>query len=65
MNHYKPNDIEAYDIINTVFTYFGSDLTNIEAFYIGNILKYLLRYKYKGQKEDDIEKLIEYAKKLK
>ena len=65
MNHYKPNDIEAYDIINTVFTYFGSDLTNTEAFYIGNILKYLLRYKYKGQKEDDIEKLIEYAKKLK
>ena len=63
-NHYKPNDIEAYDIINTVFTYFGSDLTNIEAFYIGNILKYLLRYKYKGQKEDDLKKLIEYVNKL-
>ena len=65
MNHYKPHDIEAYDIINTVFAYFDSDLTSIEAFYIGNILKYLLRYKYKGQKEDDIDKLIAYAKKLK
>lgn len=64
-NYYKPHDTEAWDLIDQVLTYYGSDLTGGEPFYIGNIMKYLLRYKYKGKAEEDINKLIRYAQKLK
>lgn len=63
-NYYKPHDIEAWDLIDQVLSYYGSDLTNVECFYIGNILKYLLRFKYKDQKKEDLKKLIKYVEKL-
>ena len=63
-NYYKPHDIEAWDVIEKVLSFYGSDLTGAECFYIGNILKYLLRFKYKGQAQSDLEKVKVYVDKI-
>lgn len=63
--YYKHNGIEAWDIIEVVMTYFGNDITGAEAFYTGNILKYLLRYPYKCLRNEDLDKIITYCVRLK
>ena len=65
VNYYKPHGTEAWDVIDSVLSFYGADLKGAEPFYIGNILKYLLRYKYKGQAQSDLDKLIRYVEKLK
>lgn len=57
-DYYYRNGIEVIDVINTVFKFFGSDLSSMESACIYNILKYLMRYKYKGNPEQDLRKVI-------
>lgn len=64
-NYYKPHDIEAWDLIEYAMKYYRSDIDGSEAFYIGNILKYLLRFKYKGQRNSDLNKIQMYCERLK
>lgn len=48
-NHYRgKNGLEAWDVIEA----FTSDLTGIEAFDIGNVLKYICRWKHKNGIQD-------------
>ena len=48
-NHYRgKNGLEAWDVIEA----FTSDLTGIEAFDIGNVLKYICRWKHKNGVQD-------------
>ena len=64
-SYYNPNGIVAWDLIDTVLSFYGSDLSPSECFNIGNILKYLLRFKYKGQALSDLDKAIDYLKRVK
>lgn len=57
-NYYNRNGIEAKDIIRAIYQYYGSDLSSWEAACIYNIVKYLMRYKYKGNAKKDLDKLI-------
>lgn len=63
-DYYNPHGIEAWEVIEKALAFYGGDLNSSEAFYIGNILKYVLRYPYKGQKESDLEKAITYLGRL-
>lgn len=56
-NHYNSGSIEVIDYIDSVC---GEQK---EAFYVGNIIKYISRYKNKNGSED-IEKAIWYANRL-
>lgn len=58
-DYYKNGSIEVFDIIKA----FGKDLTGIEAFYFGNILKYVCRFKQKNGIED-LRKAETYLKLL-
>lgn len=64
-SYYKPHDVSAWDLIESVLEYYGNDLSPSECFDIGNILKYLLRFKYKGQALSDLDKAIDYLKRVK
>ena len=55
--HYKHYSMEVIDIIRMVTA--NPDLDATEGYYIGNILKYVLRYKYKGG-ADDLYKAQDY-----
>lgn len=57
-NYYYRNGIEVKDIIRDVLDFFGSDLTGYEASCVYNVLKYLMRYKFKGNPEQDLNKAI-------
>ncbi len=57
--HYNMGNIETIDIIESLV----ENLTGFEGYIIGNILKYLHRYKYKNGKED-LEKARWYMDKL-
>ena len=46
--HYNYAEIECIDVIKAA----TSELTGVEAFCIGNAIKYLWRYKHKNGKED-------------
>lgn len=46
--HYRKNTIEAIKVID--------DLCKTDEFYLGNVLKYVLRCNYKGDKRGDLEK---------
>lgn len=55
-NHYQSkNGIEVFDVIKA----FTEELNGIESFYVGNILKYICRYKKKNGIED-LEKAKNY-----
>lgn len=64
-DHYNQNGIEVWDVINA----FMKDLSGAEAFYAGNVIKYVLRWNHKNGIEDlkkakvYIDKIIEGRKK--
>ena len=58
-NHYKQGKVECIDAIESATT----NKTGIEAFYVGNIIKYLWRYESKNGLED-IKKAKWYLDKL-
>lgn len=66
-SHYNQNGMEVWDVIKA----FTSDLNGAEAFYAGNIIKYVLRWNKKNGIEDlekakvYIDKIIEEEKKNK
>ena len=49
-NHYTYGKLECIDVIKEVTN--GNDTMGIEAFYLGNVIKYLWRYKHKNGIED-------------
>lgn len=58
-NHYNQNGIEVWDVINA----FTKDLEGAEAFYAGNVIKYVLRWNHKNGIED-LEKAKVYIDKI-
>ncbi len=64
-DYYYRNGIQVKDVINQVYQFFGEDLSSWEAACIYNILKYLMRYKYKENPKQDLDKLIVNIKWLK
>lgn len=69
-NYYFHNGLAAWDIIDTIQAYHNDGIDNTEAGYLFCIMKYLLRYPYKGNSSGDLEKaktyidrLIDYIKK--
>lgn len=58
-DYYMKSGVECYDVIKAAV----SDLNGIDAFYVGNAMKYLWRYKQKNGKED-LKKAREYIDKL-
>ena len=63
-DYYNRNGVEVYDILNLVYQFFGDDLNAKEGFYIGNIIKYLMRYKFKNDPVSDLRKIEVYRLKL-
>ena len=55
-NHYNNGDIEVIDYIKDKL-----GIEGYEAFCIGNVIKYVSRYKHKNGKED-LEKALTYIK---
>ena len=56
-SHYQGKyGLEVYDVLENF-------LKDVESYYVGNIIKYILRYKQKNGLED-IKKAREYADKL-
>lgn len=64
-SHYNQNGMEVWDVIKA----FTSNLSGAEAFYAGNVIKYVLRWDHKNGIEDlekakvYIDKIIEMEKK--
>ena len=58
-SHYNQNGMEVWDVIKA----FTSDLNGAEAFYAGNVIKYVLRWNHKNGIED-LEKAKAYIDKL-
>ena len=58
-DHYNQGKIEVIDIIEDLVR----DYPGVEAFCIGNAIKYIARAPYKGSKQDDIRKAIWYLNK--
>ena len=63
-NHYFHNGIMAWDIIDQIMDYYGNDVDGSLGFYLGNIFKYLLRFKYKDQAQSDLEKVKVYIDRI-
>lgn len=60
-DHYTWKGVECKDVIETMVT----GLSGIEAYYMGNIIKYLYRYPKKGTLETDLAKADQYMDFLK
>lgn len=60
-DHYTWKGVECKDVIETMVT----GLSGIEAYYMGNIIKYLYRYPRKGTLETDLAKAAQYMEFLK
>lgn len=58
-SHYNQNGMEVWDVINA----FTKDLSGSEAFYAGNVIKYVLRWQHKNGIED-LEKAKVYIDKI-
>lgn len=58
-SHYNQGGMEVWDVIKA----FTSDLNGAEAFYAGNVIKYVLRWNHKNGTED-LEKAKVYIDKL-
>lgn len=58
-SHYKQGNIECIEAIDAACVY----LSNSEAFYVGNVIKYMWRWKIKNGLED-LYKAREYLDKL-
>lgn len=59
-DHYTLKSVECKDVIETMVT----GLSGIEAYYMGNIIKYLYRYPKKGTLETDLAKAAQYMEFL-
>lgn len=59
-DHYTWKGTECKDIIQMM----TAGLTGVEAYYMGNIIKYLYRYPRKGTLENDLRKAEEYIRFL-
>lgn len=59
-DHYTWKGVECKDVIETMVT----GLSGIEAYYMGNIIKYLYRYPKKGTLETDLAKAAQYMEFL-
>ncbi|WP_307973771.1 DUF3310 domain-containing protein [uncultured Dialister sp.] len=59
--HHTWKGMECKDVIETMVT----GLSGIEAYYMGNIIKYLYRYPKKGTLETDLAKAAQYMEFLK
>lgn len=59
-DHYTWKGVECKDVIATMVT----GLSGIEAYYMGNIIKYLYRYPKKGTLETDLAKAAQYMEFL-
>lgn len=57
--HYNKGGIECFDVIKA---FYGQEA--FEGFCAGNMLKYAMRYKHKGQALDDLKKIRFYADEL-
>tara|TARA_R110000744_G_C19217387_1_gene546723 strand:- start:71 stop:292 length:222 start_codon:yes stop_codon:yes gene_type:complete len=57
--HYNMLDIEAIDLIEMSMT-----KDEFQGYLKGNVLKYVIRYKHKGQPKQDIAKGLWYLKRL-
>lgn len=57
--HYNQGGIECFDVIKA---FYGQEA--FEGFCAGNMLKYAMRYKHKGQALDDLKKIRFYADEL-
>lgn len=57
--HYNKGGIECFDVIKA---FYGQEA--FEGFCAGNMLKYAMRYKHKGQALDDLRKIRFYADEL-
>lgn len=64
-NYYFHNGIWARNIIEQVMDYYDSLIPAKDIGYIWQILKYLLRFPFKGNRNSDLDKIIEYIKMLK
>lgn len=60
-DHYTWKGVECKDVIETMVT----GLSGIEAYYMGNIIKYLYRYPKKGTLQTDLAKAAKYMEFLK
>lgn len=58
-DYYKHSGIEVFDVIEA----FSQDMTGIEAFYFGNVMKYICRFKEKNGVED-LKKAMTYLEPL-
>lgn len=54
-DHYS-GKIECIDMIDSA----TEDLNGLEAFCVGNAIKYLCRYRKKGKPKEDLQKACEY-----
>lgn len=63
--YYKRHGIEVKDVLDQIYTFFDNDITPKEGAYIFNIVKYLMRYKFKDDPISDLEKLETYLEWLK
>lgn len=58
-DHYNQGGIECFDVIKA---FHGQDA--FEGFCSGNVLKYVMRYKHKGQPQKDLEKARVYLNEI-
>lgn len=58
-DHYNQGGIECFDVIKA---FYGKDA--FEGFCAGNVLKYTMRYKHKGNPKQDLEKAIFYLNEI-
>ena len=54
--HYKQGNIQPIDLIK--------DMGDLKPFCLGNAIKYIVRSRHKGSEKRDIEKAIDYLKKI-
>ena len=57
--HYNHSSIETIDIIKN-----SMDESMYQGYLVGNVLKYICRYKYKGEELDDLKKARWYLTRL-
>ena len=62
-DHYFKNGVDCLDVISDVLDFWQAKGDN--AFYLGNIIKYIMRAPYKNDFGGDIDKAIDYLNKLK
>jgi len=55
-SHYEQNDKETIELLSDMLTQ-----EQYEGFILGNVIKYLARCNYKGTKEQDVIKAIDYC----